>query len=211
MSGLHPWQVMTDHLPWHSAPLPLPEAPEAWHQLAALGGWQAVVADTVHAFTQDVMFSRHAGSAGLSARWCSLPCAVPVLCAAATGDGMAALQTAVMAAEADGLPLARIVVALVATGEGRLSAPVKAGATMLQPKVASIVHVPHDERIRSHGLRDLTRLKTRTLAAGRQLAEAVLSSAHASWGETLPPAAVPAAYTEGTTHRGLAEVADHAC
>ncbi|MEV8476181.1 hypothetical protein [Streptomyces sp. NPDC051173] len=211
-SGTHPWQVMTDHLPWHVAPLALPDAPEAWHQLAALGGWQAVIADTEHRFTQDVMTSRHTGTAGLGARWCSLPCAVPVLCAAATGEGMAALQTAVMAAEAEGLPLARMVVAVVAMSEGRLPAPVKAGATMLQPKVGSIVQVPYDERIRSHGLRDAARLKPRTLAAGRQLAAAVLSSAHTSWGETLPHAAVPAAYTEGITHRGLApQAADHPC
>ncbi|MEU1826664.1 hypothetical protein ABZ502_30065 [Streptomyces abikoensis] len=209
-SGTHRWQVMTDHLPWHVAPLVLPDAPEAWHQLAALGGWQAVIADTGHRFTQDVMTSRHTGTAGIGARWCSLPCAVPVLCAAATGEGMAALQTAVMAAEAEGLPLARVVVAVVAMSEGRLPAPVRAGATMLQPKVGSIVHVPYDERIRSHGLRDAARLKPRTLTSGRQLAEAVLSSARTSWGESLPHAAVPAAYTEGTTHRGLApQAADH--
>ncbi|UQI49658.1 hypothetical protein M1P56_35290 (plasmid) [Streptomyces sp. HU2014] len=211
-SGPHPWHVMTDHLPWHTAPLALPEAPEAWYQLAALGAWQAAVADTAHPFTHDVMASRHTGTQGLSARWCSLPCAVPVLSAPATGQGMAALQTAVLAAEAEGLPLARTTVALVATSDGRLPASVKAGATMLQPKIGALVHVPYDERIRSHGLRDASRLKPRTLAAGRQLAQAVLFSAHRSWGETLPHAAVPAAYTEGTTHRGLApQAADHPC
>ncbi|MBZ6475885.1 hypothetical protein [Streptomyces griseocarneus] len=207
--GLAAWQVLTDHLPWHAPPLVLPDEPEAWEQLAAIGGWQAVVIDTPHPFTHDVMTAHHTGIAGLSARWCSLPCAVPVLCAAATGDGIAELQTAVLAAEAAGLPLARIVVALVAIGDGRLPAPVKAGATMLQPKVGAIIHVPYDERIRSHGLSNAARLKPRTLAAGRELAEAALSSAHASWGQTLPHAAVPAAYTEGTTYRGLAHVADH--
>ncbi|WP_436781150.1 hypothetical protein [Streptomyces sp. URMC 126] len=32
--GARPWQVMTDHLPWHAAPLAVPDQPDAWRQLA---------------------------------------------------------------------------------------------------------------------------------------------------------------------------------
>ncbi|MFC5724867.1 hypothetical protein ACFP1Z_32440 [Streptomyces gamaensis] len=202
--GRHPWQVMTDHQPWHTAPLVLPDAPEAWHQLTATGGWQIAVADTGHPLTHDLITARHTTAPALSTRWCALPCALPVLCAAATGHGAAALQTAVMAGEADGLPWARTTIALTATADGRLPAPIRAAVTMLQPKVGAVVHIPFDERIRSHGLRDPARLKPRTLAAGHRLAEAVLASAHQSWGTPLPPAAAPAAYTEGPTHRGPA-------
>lgn len=194
------WQVLTDHRPWNSAPLGLPRAPEAWHQLAAIGGWQAVVADTTHPVAQDIVTARSAGHGGLTARWCSLPLAVPVLCATASGSGVAALQTAVMAAAADGLPLKRTLVALVATGEGRMPGPVRAALTMLEPKVGRIVLVPADSRIRSHGLHDAPRLKPASLRAARDLAAAVVQLAHSAWGDPLPAAAVPAPFRpEGTS------------
>lgn len=196
-SGPHPWHVVTDYRRWDAPPLSLPEDPEAWHQLAAIGGWQAVVVDTGHDLAYDVVSSRHSGRSGISARWCSLPYAVPVLCAAATGEGVAALQTAVMAAEADGLPLQRTIIVLAATGEGRWPASVKAALTMLEPKVGALLRLEYDPRIRAQGVRDLARLKPRTRAVGRDLVQAALSLAHTTWGEPLPPAAVPAPLSEG--------------
>lgn len=64
---------------------------------------------------------------------------------------------------------------------------------MIEPRVGSLVHVPYDQQIRTYGLRDVTRLGSRSLQAADQLARAVLSSAHASWGDPLPVAATPAA------------------
>ncbi|MDX3227387.1 hypothetical protein [Streptomyces sp. ME19-01-6] len=185
------WQVLTDHQEWSHPPLPLPSDPAAWYQLSAIGGWQAVIADTVHPVAHDVLTARWADSTGLTARWCHLPFSVPVLCAASTGSGVLALQTAVKAASAEGLPLHRMVVALAAVGEGRSPASVKAAATMLEPRVRAVVQVPYDPRIRAHGIRDTSRLKSRSLEAGRQLARAVVSSAEAAWGDPLPAAAVP--------------------
>ncbi|MGK5639592.1 hypothetical protein ACSNOK_14970 [Streptomyces sp. URMC 126] len=98
---------------------------------------------------------------------------MPVICMAAAGEGVGALQTAVMAVEAEGLPPARMA-AVAALGDGRLPRPVKATTTMLQGELAARVNVSFDERIRSHGLRDTSRLKSRTTAAGSQLAAAVL-------------------------------------
>lgn len=186
------WHVLTDHQEWNESPLALPEAPAAWYQLAAAGGWQAVVADTTHSVADDIVSARHTGSPSLSAAWCALPFAVPVLCAPATGPGVHALQTAVQAAMAEGLPLHRAVVALAATSDGRLPAPVRAAATMLQSRVAAVISVPHDPHIRSHGMRDAARLKPRVSEVGAELARAVLASAHGTWGEPLPPAPVPA-------------------
>lgn len=191
------WQVLTDHQEWSSPPLHLPTAPAAWYQLAAIGGWQAVIADTTHPVTHDVVTARCGGRGGATAAWCGLPYAVPVICAATTASGVQALQSALMAASADGLPLQRTVVVWASLGEGRLPAAVRAAETMLQPRVAAVVHVPYDAHLRSHGLRDLSRLKPRTLEAGHDLARAVLASAHAAWGEPLPPAAVPAALPAG--------------
>ncbi|MFI8944149.1 hypothetical protein [Streptomyces syringium] len=188
------WQVLTDHQDWGSPPLVLPGAPAAWYQLAAAGGWQAVVADTCHAMAHDIVTARCEGRSGLTAEWCSLPFSVPVLCAAATGAGVHALQTSVQAATAEGLPLRRMVVALVAIGDGRPPPAVRAAATMLQPYVSAVVHVPYDSGIRTHGMRDADRLKPRSVEAASELARAVLASAHGTWGAVLPPAPVPAEF-----------------
>ncbi|WP_229891009.1 hypothetical protein [Streptomyces mashuensis] len=87
----------------------------------------------------------------------------------------------------------RTVVALVATGDGRWPAQVRAAETMLQARVGAVIGVPYDPQIRSTGMAQPGRLKPRTLAAASELVRAVLAAAHATWGEPLPPAAVPAA------------------
>ncbi|MFC8220429.1 hypothetical protein ACFUTY_19915 [Streptomyces sp. NPDC057362] len=187
------WNVLTDHQEWSHGPLDLPSDPAAWYQLAAGGGWQAVVADTSHPIAHDIVTARTNRLPGLTAAWCSLPFSVPVLCAPTTGPGVAALQTAVKAASAEGLPLQRMVVALTATGEGRMPPVVKAAATMLQSQVSAVVNVPFDPHVRNHGLAEATRLSRRTTEAGAALVAALLASAQRSWGDPLPPAPVPAA------------------
>lgn len=186
------WQVLTDHREWSAPPLAPVEPPAAWYQLAAVGGWPAVVADTCHPMAHDLVAARMSGRAGLTAGWCALPVSVPVVCAAATGSGMAALQTAMSAAAAEGLALQRMVVALVATGDGRAPAAVRAGETMLSPRVSCVIRVPYDPDLRARGLRDAARLNSRSLQAAEQLAQAVAASARESWGDPLPAAAQPA-------------------
>jgi hypothetical protein len=187
------WQVLTDHQEWGGAPLQLPEDPAAWHQLAAAAGWQSVIADTAFPVAHDIVSARWTKSFALTAAWSSLPFSVPVLCAAATASGMHALQTAVSAISAEGMALQRMVAVLVSTGEGRSPASVRAGETMLRPRVSALVRVPFDPQIRAYGLRDPSRLGSRSLEASAELASAVLASAHHSWGDPLPAAAVPAA------------------
>lgn len=186
------WQVLTDHQQWSSAPLRLPQEPAAWYQLAAGGGWQCVVADTSHPVAHDIVAARCEGRDGITSAWCGLPFSVPVFCAAATGAGVQALQTMVMAASAEGLPLQRSVIALAAISEGRPPASVRAATTMLQDRVSAVVNVPFDSHIRTHGLAEPTRLKQRTLEAAAELARAVMASLHKTWGEPLPAAPVPA-------------------
>lgn len=185
------WQVLSDGREWHMQPLALPEPPAAWYQLAAIGGWQAVIADTVHPLAHDILAARCAGELGQTRGWYELPYSVPVLCAAATADGIQALQQAVMALHAEGLPLNRTVVVLVATGDGRPPAPVRAGATMLTARTAAVVHLPYDPHIRAHGLM-AARLRTRTRQAAAQITGAVLAAAHTAWGQPLPDAPQPA-------------------
>nr|WP_237539652.1 hypothetical protein [Streptomyces sp. SID4917] len=186
------WQVLTDGRDWHSPPLALPQDPAAWYQLAAVGGWQAVIADTTHPVAHDILVARCEGRLGQTRSWCDLPYAVPVLCGAATASGLHALQQTVMAMQAEGLPLQRTVVVLVATANGRPPALVRAGATMLASRTAAVVNLPHDPDIRAHGLRRTTRLNSRTRQTVRRLVDAVRDAAHVTWGEPLPEAPVPA-------------------
>ncbi|MGW1765030.1 hypothetical protein ACWCQL_13265 [Streptomyces sp. NPDC002073] len=185
------WAVLADARPWDQPPLVLPEDPAAWYQLAAVGGWQAVVADLPFALAHDVAAARHAGGPSQTRRWCDLPYAVPVVCAAATAAGVQAVQQAVTVLSAENLPLRRCVVVFVGTADGRLPAVVRAAATMLSPLTAAVLHVPHDSEIRAHGLRGCGRAHARTQKAAAEVASAVLAAAHATWGEPLPAAAVP--------------------
>jgi hypothetical protein len=188
------WHVLSDGREWHTQPLALPELPAAWYQLAAIGGWQAILADTVHPLAHDVLAARCAGELGQTRGWYELPYAVAVLCAPATANGIQALQQAVMALHAEGLPLQRTVVALVATGDGRPPATVRAAATMLTARTAAVVHLPYDPHIRAHGL-NAARLRPRTRQAAAQLTTAVLAVAHTTWGQPLPDAPQPAPFS----------------
>ncbi|MEV0780526.1 hypothetical protein [Streptomyces sp. NPDC050428] len=190
--GRRPWQVLTDSREWHAPPLGLPSAPAAWYQLGAVGGWQSVIADTHHPVSHDILTARCTGRAGHTSGWCGLPYAVPVLCAAATSDGVQALQQSVMALHSEGLPLERTVVVLVATADSRTPAVVRAARTMLAPRTAAMVGLPHDPHIRAHGLKSLAPLHSRTHQAGARLAAAVLTAAYAAWGDPLPQAPRPA-------------------
>ncbi|MFI9332933.1 hypothetical protein ACIGZJ_36035 [Kitasatospora sp. NPDC052868] len=187
--GAH-WNVLTDHQPWDAAPLPVPDAPGAWHQLAAAGGWQVVIPDTTHPVAHDVVLTRSRGGASLTSAWYGLPYTVPVLAAATTATGMRALQTTLQVLDSAGLPLGRTVVALVSTGDGRTPAAVRAGATMLEPRVGALVRVGYDPEVRATGLSGA--FSSRSLDSAAALGRAVLACAHKEWGEPLPAALVPA-------------------
>ncbi|MCX5409858.1 hypothetical protein OHA37_39190 [Streptomyces sp. NBC_00335] len=187
------WHVLTDGREWHAAPLPMPSQPAAWYQLAAAGGWQAAIADTVHPVAHDLLATRYSGTPSLTRAWCDLPFAVPILCAQATADGIQTLQQAVMVLHAEGLPLQRTVVVLAATADGRPPAVVKAAATMLSARAAAVVHLPHDADIRANGLQaQPARIRPRTRQAAEELATAVLTAAREAFGDPLPAAPQPA-------------------
>jgi hypothetical protein len=103
-----------------------------------------------------------------------------------------ALQQAVHAVAAEGLPLRRLVVALVDQAGVRQPPVVKAASTMLAPRVAAVVPIPYDPALRASGLRELARLRPRTLQAGGALARAVLQAAQTAWGNPLGTAEQPA-------------------
>ncbi|MCB5181949.1 hypothetical protein [Streptomyces antimicrobicus] len=187
-----PVDVLTDAREWHAPPLRLPAEPAAWYQLGAAGGWQLLVADTAHPVAHDVLAGYRTGGRGLTRAWCELPFAVPVLCAAATAEGVRTLQRAVTAMGAAGLPLRRTVAVLVAVDSGRGPAAVRAAAEELADRLYDVQELPHDPAIRAHGLAGGARPRGRTRRAAARIAEAVLEAARTTWGEDLPPAPVPA-------------------
>ncbi|MFJ9343764.1 hypothetical protein ACIRP0_31455 [Streptomyces sp. NPDC101733] len=187
------WDVLTDGRAWHEAPLNLPTRPAAWYQLAAAGGWQALVADTSHPMAHDVLAARCSGTASLTRAWSDLPFSVPVLCAQATADGIQNLQQAASVLHAESFPLQRTVVVLAATADGRPPAVVRAAATMLSARVAAVVHLPHDPDLRAHGFQGrAARIRPRTRQAAQELATAVLNAARHAFGDPLPDAPQPA-------------------
>lgn len=203
-----PAVVLTDGQEWSAPALSLPTDPAAWYQLAAIGQWQTVIVDTGHPAGHDLLASRSTGTASLTAGWYRLPCSVPVLAAAATGPGVHALQLAMHAALAEGLPLPHTVVALTSPGPGRMPSPVRAALTMLDSQVGAALTVPYEAHIRSHGLASPLPARASTRAAAREVARAVLTVAHEAAGGSLPPAPMPAPVPSPDT--GPASVPGHA-
>jgi hypothetical protein len=197
------WQVLTDGREWHASPLSLPADPAAWYQLAAVGGWQVVLADTSHSVPHDILSSRYESSRGQTRGWYDLPYSVPVLCAAATADGVQALQRTAMTLHAEGMSLQRSVAVLVATADGRPPGAVRAAAAMLTSQAGAVLTVPHDPQIRAHGLRSPAKFSQRAQQTAMLLARAALTVAGKAWGDPLPaarrPAAFPLAVSQGGT------------
>jgi hypothetical protein len=85
------------------------------------------------------------------AGWLCRPGATPVLCAPASTRGVEDAQSLVTLLERLGLPAHRVTVAVVAVASGRVPRRVLAGLTLLQPRVAAVLRVPHDPWIRATG------------------------------------------------------------
>lgn len=191
-AGKARWHLLTDLREWHADPLRLPEQAASWYQLVSVGGWQTIIADTHHAVGHDIVNARCSGERGTTREWYELPHSVGVLTASATASGVQSLQQAVRAFQADGLPLDRTVVALVSVGSGRLPPSVRSAATMLQSHVRAVVPIPYDPVIRAQGLLQRTRLRSGTWDAIARLANSVVATARAAWGDPLPEAPQPA-------------------
>jgi hypothetical protein len=173
------WQVLTSHQAWTAGPLQLPVEPLAWCQLAAIGSWQALVADTGYAVLDDMVGARASDTPSLTARWFDPGgvLSVPVLCVEANGRDIEILQAVVEAAEVSGLPTGRFVVAVTARGGSSDPRTVRAGLTMLAPRVGAIVRLPHDEAVHAFGLKLPERVSTRTRQAAAYLARRVVGLA----------------------------------
>jgi hypothetical protein len=83
--------------------------------------------------------------------WLCQAGSTPVLCLPASPRGVADAQSLVTLLERLGLPAHRVTVAVVAVAAGRVPRRVLAGLTLLEPRVAATVRVPHDRWVRATG------------------------------------------------------------
>jgi hypothetical protein len=120
----------------------------AWAGHPGLAGHQSVVVDTDTPLLSALADSDcPAGPAG----WLCRPGATPVLCVPASVRGVEDAQSLVTLLERLGLPAHRVTVAVVAVAAGRVPRRVLAGLTLLQPRVAATIRVPHDPWVRATG------------------------------------------------------------
>jgi hypothetical protein len=87
----------------------------------------------------------HADSLG----WLTSPGVVPILCVPASAKGVTDALTAVNALEQQGLGAGQLHVAVVSLAASDVPRRVLAGLTLLEPRVAAVVRVPHDPWLRA--------------------------------------------------------------
>jgi hypothetical protein len=116
--------------------------------------------------------------------WLTAPSAVPVLCLPASAKGVADALTTVTALEQHGLPASHLHVAVVGIAASDLPRRVLAGLTLLQPRVATVVRLPHDSRLRASS-------RPHTPPASSRLPEAIENLASLLGASTGPPSASP--------------------
>jgi hypothetical protein len=139
-------RVLTDTRPRPTLRPPPRSDVATWAGHPGLAGHRAVVVDTdTPLLTALADGDGQAGPAG----WLGRPGATPVLCLPASTRGVEDAQSLVTLLERLGLPAHLATVAVVGVASDRVPRRVLAGLTLLQPRVAATVRVPHDPWIRA--------------------------------------------------------------
>jgi hypothetical protein len=141
-------RVLTDTRPRPTLRPPPRLDVATWAGHPGLAGHRCVVVDTDTALLTELAAGADpAGPAG----WLCRPGAAPVLCLPASVKGVEDAQSLVTLLERLGLPAHRVTVAVMGVAAGRVPRRVLAGLTLLQPRVAATVRVPHDPWVRATG------------------------------------------------------------
>jgi hypothetical protein len=141
-------RVLTDTRPRPALRQPARPDVAAWACHPGLAGHRAVLVDTdTPLLTALTDSDGPAGPAG----WLCRPGATPVLCAPASTRGVEDAQSLVTLLERLGLPAHRVTVAVIGVASGRVPRRVLAGLSLLEPRVAATVRVPHDPWVRATG------------------------------------------------------------
>ena len=192
-------RVLTDRRLWSAQPLVLPGKPQAWLQLAALGGWPVAVADTGFSVISDLVDARWEGIPPRSAAWWQISPSVPLIVASSSADGLEEAAVALAALADARLDAERCVLVVVDMSGARVPRQVKAALTMLQARVGAVVDLPYDPAIRGQGLRATAELASATWRAVDRLTSAVVQRAEQYFGPLrapTPPALLPSAPME---------------
>jgi hypothetical protein len=119
--------------------------------------------------------------------WLIVPGAVSVLCVPASSKGVADALATVTAVEERGLAATQLHVAVVGIAASDMPRRVLAGLTLLQPRVGTVVRIPHDPRLRATSRPDASVASSRLGDAIDDLTRALSS------GATRPQMATPPA------------------
>ena len=140
--------VLTDVRPLDSAPLP-PKPIAVWLERSAATTHLVVLADTADALLPPLVAAANGPVSGTATGldWLAVDRAVPVLCVPATARGLDDALAAVTLVERLDLDAGRLVVALAALAHRDLPRRVLAALTLLEARVAAVVHLGYDRRI----------------------------------------------------------------
>jgi hypothetical protein len=141
-------RVLTDTRPRPTLRQPARPDVAAWAGHPGLAGHPAGLVDTDTALLTALADS---DCPACPAGWLCQPGATPVLCLPASTRGVEDAQSLVTLLERLGLPAHRVTVAVIAVASGRVPRRVLAGLSLLEPRVAAVVRVPHDPWIRATG------------------------------------------------------------
>jgi hypothetical protein len=141
-------RVLTDTRPRPTLRPPPRLDMAAWAGHPGLAGHACVVVDTDTPLLTDLATGTDPTSA---IGWLCQPGATPVLCLPASPRGVEDAQSLVTLLERLGLPAHRTTLVVVAVAAGRVPRRVLAGLTLLEPRVAGTVRVPHDPWVRATG------------------------------------------------------------
>ncbi len=196
-----PWQVLTDRRGWNGQALSLPPEPAAWMRLVQGGGWQVALADTAVPLADNLMTSHWAGTPSLLSGWLADPAAVALLCTGSSRDQVEATAVALAAMETSRLPLHRVVLVVSDLAASGVPRQVKAALTMLEHKVAAVLRLPYEDRLRAHGPLD-PQLPAKFSRHVEQAAQTLIDTGERTWGQLRAPAAVPP-FPEGSSPDAL--------
>lgn len=168
--------VLTDVRDRLSAPYPVRNAIE-WHHVAALTTHPVVLADTHDELLPLLVRWSHCNGDVTASLWLSSASSRPLLCVPSTGRGIDEALETVTLLEQLGLSPHRLNCVVVEISSSTVPRWVQAGLTLLEPRVAHIVRLPHNRRLLSGERPLLAKADARTRRAYTSLARHLIAQA----------------------------------
>lgn len=152
----------------------------AWIQLAGDTPYPIVLADTRDELLPLLVSWAHGGGDPMPSLWLSAAWSRPLLCVPASARGIDEAVLAVTLMEQLGLHPERVTIAVVGLHSSDVPRWVQAGLTLLEPRVSSIVRLPHNRQLVAGAHPLLAKADSRTRRAYAHLARHLDSPATAT-------------------------------